>query len=99
MVLDLSGLAAWVLLALPVGLFAARVMAGPGRDLGLVGETALGLVGALGGGLAAAVLGVQGQVGWLVGLAATTVGAVALTRLARAWAGRAGPTRSPARGV
>jgi uncharacterized membrane protein YeaQ/YmgE (transglycosylase-associated protein family) len=83
MTVDFSGIIPWLVAALPIALCATGFM--PGRGYGLVGDLGIGLVGALGGGYAAALLGIQGQVAWLTGLLATIVGAVMLTRLARAW--------------
>jgi uncharacterized membrane protein YeaQ/YmgE (transglycosylase-associated protein family) len=88
MITDFTGLVPWLVVALPIGLFAVTLM--PGRGYGPVGDMGIGLFGALGGGYAAALLRVQDQAGWLTGLLATVVGALVLTRLVRAW-----PRRSP----
>ena len=85
MVLEPGDLLAWSLVALPVGVFGTQWM--PGRGYGIAGDTAVAVVGALVGGFAVVFLGIQGQVGWLVSLLATVVGAVLFTRLARAVAG------------
>ncbi len=76
----------WLLVALPAGLFAAQFV--PGRSHGTAGDIGVGLAGALVGGLGAAWLGLQGQGGRLASFLATVVGAVLLTRLARAVPGR-----------
>jgi uncharacterized membrane protein YeaQ/YmgE (transglycosylase-associated protein family) len=83
-----SDVMAWVLVALPVGLFATQFMA---RGYGIARDLGVGLAGALIGAVAVSWLGLQGQASWLASIVATVVGAVLITRLARA-----APGRSPA---
>jgi uncharacterized membrane protein YeaQ/YmgE (transglycosylase-associated protein family) len=94
MSIDLTGLIAWLAVALPAGLGAAWFM--PGRGFGLVGDTAIGFIGAVAGGYTAALLKLPDQAAWLVVLLGTVAGAVLLTRLARLARARVLPRRTPA---
>jgi uncharacterized membrane protein YeaQ/YmgE (transglycosylase-associated protein family) len=86
MVLEEGGVISWLLIALPVGLFATTLVRGCGY--GRAADLALGILGALLGVVAVGWLGIQGQGGWLAGVLATVAGAVLLTMLARAATGR-----------
>jgi uncharacterized membrane protein YeaQ/YmgE (transglycosylase-associated protein family) len=79
---DFSGVIAWMLVALPFGLLAAHLM--PGHGYGRVIDLVIGLIGTILGGYVAALLNIQGQAGWIAGLFASIVGAIVVTRVARA---------------
>jgi uncharacterized membrane protein YeaQ/YmgE (transglycosylase-associated protein family) len=81
MVLEEAGIVAWLMVALPVGLF-ATTFAG-GRGYGKAADVLVGLAGAVLGVLAAGLIGIQGQGGWLAGILATVAGALLLTMAAR----------------
>ena len=82
MVLEEAGVLSWLLVALPVGLFATTFTGG--RGYGRVADVVLGIVGALLGVFAVGLLGIEGQGGWVAGILATAAGAVLLTLAARA---------------
>ena len=85
MVLEISAFIAWVMVGLMAGSLTTQFM--PGRGYGIAGDIAIGLVGALGGGLAIS-LGLQGQGGLLGSILAAFVGVIMLARLARGLPGR-----------
>lgn len=86
MVLQEGALVAWLLVALPVGLF-VTTFAG-GRGYGRVADVGIGILGALLGIAAAGLLGLEGEGNWLAGLLATVAGALLVTMLARVAPGR-----------
>ena len=79
--MEASGLVAWLLVALPVGLFATTLVRGRGYGAGI--DIALGTVGALVGVVAIGWLCIQDQAGWVAGLLATVAGAVLLPAITR----------------
>jgi uncharacterized membrane protein YeaQ/YmgE (transglycosylase-associated protein family) len=85
MVLEISAFIAWVMVGLMAGSLTTQFM--PGRGYGIAGDIAIGLVGALVGGLAIS-LGLQGQGGLLGSILAAFVGVIMLARLARGLPGR-----------
>ena len=85
MFFDSPGVVAWLLLALPIGMFAAQLMRGRFELAGNLGVT---LVGCLLGGLAVGLLRLDGQAGLIASILATVVGAVVATAVTRALPGR-----------
>jgi uncharacterized membrane protein YeaQ/YmgE (transglycosylase-associated protein family) len=85
MVLEISAFIAWVMVGLMAGSLTTQFM--PGRGYGIAGDIAIGLVGALVGGLAIS-LGLQGQGGLLGSIVAAFVGVFMLARVARGLPGR-----------
>lgn len=86
MFFDSPEVIAWLLLALPVGLFATQFING---RYSLAGKLGVAILGSVLGGLAAASLRLEGQAGMLASILASGVGAIAATGLARALPGRA----------
>jgi uncharacterized membrane protein YeaQ/YmgE (transglycosylase-associated protein family) len=78
---DSTGLVAWLLVAVPVSLFATTLVRG--RGYGLAADIALGAAGAVLGVVAIGWLRIQEQAGFLAGLLATVAGAVLLPALTR----------------
>ena len=92
MTLDVQSILAWSLVGMLTGAIATQFLAG--RGYGQSGDVGIGTLGALVGGLAMSLLGLQGQGGLVASTAAAFVGAVLLTRLARKVQRRA-PAQSP----
>ena len=86
MAVDFSGAVAWLLVALPASMFVTTLM--PGRGYGLIADLLIGVIGGAVGAMAVSSSGIQGQAAWIAGLLVTIVGALVLTRFARAWPGR-----------
>ena len=79
--LEPGSLIGWVMIGLMAGSLATQFMSG--RSYGIGRDIGIGLLGALVGGFAASLV-VQGQGGMLAGVVGASVGAILLTRLARA---------------
>lgn len=76
-----EGLSAWLMVALPLGLFATTFVGG--RGYGWIADIVLGALGAYLGVTIVGWLAITGQIGWIAGLLATITGAIVLTTLAR----------------
>ena len=87
MTLDVQSILAWSLVGMLTGGIATQFLTSRGYGQG--GDIGIGILGALVGGLLLSVLGLQGQGALVASTAAAFVGAVLLTRLARALRGRA----------
>lgn len=85
MFFDSPGVVAWLLLALPIGMFAAQLLGG---RFGLAGNLGIALAGCILGGLAAAAYRLDGQAGLIASILATAAGAVMATGIVRALPGR-----------
>ncbi len=79
-----SGVIGWLVMGLLAGWLTGKITRGKG--FGCVGDTLLGLIGAVVGGWLFSLLHISAY-GFIGGLAAATVGAVVLVSLARAIAG------------
>jgi uncharacterized membrane protein YeaQ/YmgE (transglycosylase-associated protein family) len=86
MVLEPGGIVAWLLVGLMACSLSTQFMSGRGYGAGR--DVGIGVLGALLGGFAVGLLGVQGQERLLVSMLAAFVGAVLLTGLARGLPGR-----------
>ena len=87
MTLETPSILAWSLVGMLTGAIATQFLTS--RSYGQGGDIAIGVLGALVGGLAVSLFGLQGQGGLVASTAAAFVGAVLLTGLARALARRA----------
>jgi len=79
-----AGVVGWLIIGLLAGWLSGEITRG--RGFGCLGNTLLGLIGAVLGGWLFSLLHIQAY-GFIGGLAAATVGAVVLVSLARAIAG------------
>jgi uncharacterized membrane protein YeaQ/YmgE (transglycosylase-associated protein family) len=85
MELSPGGIIAWLLIGLIAGWAAGKVSRGHG--FGLLGDLAVGLIGALLGGLVAGLF-IHGSIGFIGTLIVAFLGAVALLALLRMFSGR-----------